>query len=590
MEGYSMKKILLSLSIAVMLLSNFQQSFAMKQDEEKKITEKNTEVTKTKQEAKIFEKLSDLADDMQKHNYTDLTLDFVLGDDFNKKIKEHNKLEKLLTNDIVGNVLKIRLNKPFVPTKEELATIEQTKNENDFPAPDKEIEKLTEKSDWLSIKFLSWLFPEQVDKFYQSFGKKLWAFAANNVREEFVAWRIYEKYLANWDKYYESQTLAGHTRQIECIAVLPNGNIVTGSWDDTAKIWDSNSGQLLQTLAGPSDYTDTIDCIAVLPNGNIVTGSVPNKAKVWNLTNGQLLQTLVGPNDYIDWIICMAVLPNGNIVKRSSDNTAKIWDSTTGQCLQTLTGHTRDIECIAVLPNGNIVTGSRDNTAKIWDQTTGQCLQTLTDHTGWISCMAVLPNGNIVTSSWDNTAKIWNTTTGNLLQTLAGHTRDIECIAVLPNGNIVTGSRDNTAKIWDPTTGQCLQTLTGHTRDIKCIAILPNGNIVTGSDDNTAKIWDSNSGQLLQTLAGPNDHTDWISCIAVLPSGNIVTGSEDGTAKIWDPKIPFIPNVMSMALVAKLIDLKKNNQTIKLHQEWQEIFDKLPVSKDIKDDLKTVLE
>jgi hypothetical protein len=47
---------------------------------------------------------------------------------------------------------------------------------------------------------------------------------------------------------------------------------------------------------------------------------------------------------------------------------------------------------------------------------------------------------------------------------------------------------------------------------------------------------------------------------------------------------------MSMALVAKLTDLKKNNQTIKLHPEWQDIFDKLPVSKDIKDDLKMVLE
>jgi WD40 repeat protein len=610
MEGYSMKKILLSLSIAVILLSNFQQSFAMKQDEdikitEKIITEKNnkkrdrdefTEEKEIKEEkivkqkckikkrkknaqpimqtiedkgAFIFEKLSDLPSNIEKLKYTDLNLDFVLGDTLNKKIEEHNKLEKLLTNNIVDNILNIQLDKPFVPTKEELEKIGKTKKENDFPAPDKEIQDLT-------------------------FGKKLWAFAKDNVREKYVSRGIYEKYLLSLNKYYLSQTLAGpngHTGSIDCIAILPNGNIVTGSWDHTAKIWNPANGVCLQTLTG---HTGWIRCIAVLPNGNIVTGAWDNTAKIWNTTTGNCIQTLAGPNGHTGSIDCIAILPNGNIVTGSWDNTAKIWNTTTGNLLQTLAGpngHTKGIECIVVLPNGNIVTGSSDNTAKIWNPTNGACLQTLTGHTDYIRCIAVLPNGNIVTGSDDNTAKIWNTTTGNCIQTLAGpngHTKGIRGIAVLPNGNIVTGAWDNTAKIWNTTTGNCIQTLAGqngHTGSIDCIAVLPNGNIVTGSVDNTAKIWDSN-GNFIQTLAG---HTSLINCIAILPNGNIITGSWDKTAKIWDPKIPFIPNVMSMALVSKLTDLKKNNQTIKLHQEWQDIFDKLPVSKDIKDDLKTVL-
>ena len=74
---------------------------------------------------------------------------------------------------------------------------------------------------------------------------------------------------------YEVITLAGlngHTAWINCIAVLPNGNIVTGSLDHAAKIWNPTNGQLLQTLAGPNGHTDSITCVAVLPNGNIITG------------------------------------------------------------------------------------------------------------------------------------------------------------------------------------------------------------------------------------------------------------------------------------------------------------------------------
>jgi len=179
MEGYSMKKILLSLSIAVVLLSNQQQSFAMKQDQddEKKIIEKtnkkrdrdefdstekkdpdkkriikkrknnneksaNNKNKPIKNGAFIFEKLSELPSKLEKIKDTDLNLDFLLGSELSKKIEEHNKIEESLTNDIVDNILNIRLDKPFVPSKEEFEKIKQMTKENDFPAPDKELENL----------------------------------------------------------------------------------------------------------------------------------------------------------------------------------------------------------------------------------------------------------------------------------------------------------------------------------------------------------------------------------------------------------------------------------------------------------------
>ena len=86
-----------------------------------------------------------------------------------------------------------------------------------------------------------------------------------------------------------------------CVAALPNGNcyIVSGSWDRTLKVWDASSGECLQTLRGHTgvarrrrpverrvDRSSTprraqVLCVAVLPNGRVVSGSDDGTLKVW---------------------------------------------------------------------------------------------------------------------------------------------------------------------------------------------------------------------------------------------------------------------------------------------------------------------
>ena len=47
----------------------------------------------------------------------------------------------------------------------------------------------------------------------------------------------------------------------------PLPQIVTGSFDKTAKLWDSETGQLLHTLRG---HTTEIVCLAFDPHGAVV--------------------------------------------------------------------------------------------------------------------------------------------------------------------------------------------------------------------------------------------------------------------------------------------------------------------------------
>jgi WD40 repeat protein/class 3 adenylate cyclase len=86
--------------------------------------------------------------------------------------------------------------------------------------------------------------------------------------------------------------LRGHTSYIQDLTFAPDGKMVTGSWDGTAKIWDLESGRELATLRG---HTGAVMGVAVSPDGTLVaTGSLDGTAKLWDLATGREKLTLFG--------------------------------------------------------------------------------------------------------------------------------------------------------------------------------------------------------------------------------------------------------------------------------------------------------
>ena len=192
-------------------------------------------------------------------------------------------------------------------------------------------------------------------------------------------------------------------------------------------------------------HNGSINAIAILQNGDIVTGSFDRTAIIWDSVTGIEKQKLTGHNNRI---LSIAILKNGDIVTESWDGTAIIWDPETGKEKQKLEGHDNGVKSIAILPNGDVVTGSWDGTARIWDAVTGKEKQQLTFHNSSITSIAILPNGDVVTGFYDGTARIWNPEAGKDNLKLVGHNSAIFSIAISPNGDIVTGSDDTTARIW----------------------------------------------------------------------------------------------------------------------------------------------
>jgi len=76
-------------------------------------------------------------------------------------------------------------------------------------------------------------------------------------------------------------------------AFSPDGKkIVTASYDETARIWDAESGKELQKLEG---HTDRVNSATFSPDGKkIVTASYNETARIWDAESGKELHKLRG--------------------------------------------------------------------------------------------------------------------------------------------------------------------------------------------------------------------------------------------------------------------------------------------------------
>ncbi|CAG7854448.1 COMPASS-like H3K4 histone methylase component WDR5B {ECO:0000303/PubMed:19567704} Short=AtWDR5B {ECO:0000303/PubMed:19567704} [Serendipita indica DSM 11827] len=207
------------------------------------------------------------------------------------------------------------------------------------------------------------------------------------------------------------EALRGHTEVVETVAFSPDGSrIVSGSWDQTIRLWDAETSQSLgEPLRG---HTGPVTAVAFSPDGS-------------------------------------------RVVSGSDDQTIRLWDAETGQSSgEPLRGHTGAVTALAFSPDGlRIVSGSWDDTIRLWDAETGQSLgEPLRGHPGEVSAVAFSPDGSrIVSGAWDNTIRLWNAETGQSSgEPLRGHSGVVNAVAFSQDSFLImTGSADSTVRLSD---------------------------------------------------------------------------------------------------------------------------------------------
>ncbi|HEY9734929.1 MAG TPA: protein kinase [Trichocoleus sp.] len=293
----------------------------------------------------------------------------------------------------------------------------------------------------------------------------------------------------------------------------------------------ANGWQCVRELIG---HTSWVTSVAFNPKvATLVSGSLDDTLKIWNLQTGQLIYTLGGHPRGVNEV----EIGSGGQVLAScgDDDIVKIWNLSEGALLHTLKGHMRDVNSVAIGVNGFLLaSGSEDMTIKLWKLDKGTLLKTLTGSAGMVRSVAFSPNeGNLVSGGLDNKVRIWDVQSGKQVRVLSGHLNTVNQVVVSADNKLIaSASKDRTVRLWSLSLGTLLRTLSDHTQEVNGVAIAPDSRrIVSASSDGTVRVWDGQSGERMHILSG---HTNSVLSVAVHPRGRLIaSASADKTIRIW---------------------------------------------------------
>jgi WD40 repeat protein/serine/threonine protein kinase len=351
----------------------------------------------------------------------------------------------------------------------------------------------------------------------------------------------------------EWMILPGHGEAITGIAFSCDRSLMaTSSDDDTAKVWDLETGVELITLVGHNGDVTEVD---FHPSGMYVaTASMDQTTKIWDLSTGEAIMSLFG---HTEPVLDASFNIDGTLLATAgADGTAILWDTETGEDLITFRGHSGAVHSVQFANNGlHLGTGGEDSTARIWDIQTGDELLILEGHKAPIYKINFASDlGRLLTRSLDGSSKLWDIRTEGNREwlTLLAHREVAFDVAYSPDGKrLATASWDGSAILWSAILGSKNFVLDGHSAEVTAVDFSRDGHrLATSSFDGTVKLWSTDNGAEVLSIAA---HPGRVHDVIFTPEGmDVVSAGEDGMIRIWDASTG--DELLSWAASSRLIN------------------------------------
>ncbi|HKX63406.1 MAG TPA: hypothetical protein VJS65_16220, partial [Verrucomicrobiae bacterium] len=245
-----------------------------------------------------------------------------------------------------------------------------------------------------------------------------------------------------------------HWNRVNSVRYSPDQRwILTGSYDGTARIWNSRTAEPTDRIFS---HEGRVRLAIFSPDGRYVAtaGMDDASARIWDAATGRPVSARLRHNNRVNDV---AFSPDGNLlVTASDDGTAQLWHAPEGRRLGGV-HHKAQVSDAIFSPDGTkLATTSEDDTAVLWDVETLKQIGDPMRHRGWIKDVHFSPDGLIlVTASEDNTTRIWDGATAQPLSEPMRHPQAVESVAFSPVGErmatAVSSTTESSLWLWKTT-------------------------------------------------------------------------------------------------------------------------------------------
>ena len=367
--------------------------------------------------------------------------------------------------------------------------------------------------------------------------------------------------------------LSGHTHQTRSLVYSSDGrSLVSGSYDNTVKLWDMQTGGVVKTFCGHTDWvfsvSISVDCV------RIASGSNDNTIRLWGTQTGECLYTIqqqthvysvsfspldpqhifsISGGKIWEWDINGHQIPStydGSYIVFSPDHAQ--FALCNGNDVTVQNSYSRTIVAKVYVangakhccfsPDGRLIAAAVKGTTYVWDITSQDphLIETFIGNNYKVTSLVFSSPSSLVSKSEDNSVKFWKIGTMSTddvttdVQSTSPSLAYIESISLQARDGIAISSDSaGVAKIWDISTGVCkasFQTPAGESgtwtnRDAK---LIDDRLIFVWHGDDKIHIWEIEKGGLLQTV-----DTTPPRCLRILGDGSKIICLFDGIVRAW---------------------------------------------------------